>query len=97
MVINHGEERKQHQWGPALFLGDSLASAGSCYEIGVKPRQEDRVGILAGLEESLQTNSKITLDSGTNTSHTDTVDSPGDPSPRRAFPIQLPPTTLFSA
>lgn len=96
MVIKHGKERKQHQWGPALFLGGNLSGAGSCYEIGVKPRQEDRAGILASLEESLQMISKIALDSGTNTSHTHTGDSSGHPSPSRAFPTQLPPT-LFSA
>lgn len=40
MVINHGEEREQHQWGPALFLGDNLSAAGQCYGIGAKSRQE---------------------------------------------------------
>lgn len=94
-MINHWEERKQHRWGPALFLGDNLSGAGSCYEIGAKPRQEDRAGILASLEESLKMNSKVTLDAGSNTSHTDTGDSTGHPSPSRAFPTQIPPT-LFS-
>lgn len=72
MVINHGEERKQHRWGPALFLGDNFSGyfAGSCHEIGAKPRQEDRVSILASRQGNLQMNSKVSLDSGTNTSHT---------------------------
>lgn len=89
MVISHGEEKKQHWWGPALFLGDNLS--GSCYEIGAKPRQEDKASILAGLKGSLQMNSKVTLDSRTNTSHIYTGDSTGHPSPSRAFPTQLPP------
>jgi hypothetical protein len=78
MVINHGEEGKQHRWGPALFLGYNLSGAGSCYEIGAKPRQEDRAGILAGLEERLQ------MDSETNTSHLHWRShwpSQGEPSP----------------
>lgn len=62
MVINHGEERKQHQWGPALFLGDNLSAAGSCYGMELSPGKKDRAGILAGLGRgSLQMDSEAIL------------------------------------
>lgn len=72
MVISHGEEKKQHWWGPALFLGDNLS--GSCYEIGAKPRQEDKASILAGLKGSLQIQESLWIQEPT--PHTPTLEIP---------------------